>query len=458
MLIASIRFEAAMLDQETGIRGYGMTGRLDFLQPYAEGREQEQAALRMMGSLADRPRERADLALVRQRAQTWQDRFATPIATARGAAVTRVAAERTAEGKAGFDALRAAMTIQRRHLTQARVAGRADLHTVRGERDMVFLGIGAVILALAGLVFTGLRRGVTTPLERLAADTAQVAAGDFDHPIARHGPADLTRVAESVEAMRRRLTAELVSSGQTHDRLAAQTEELRRSNAELAQFAYVASHDLQEPLRKVASFSQMLRRRYGSQLDERANQYIDFAIDGANRMQALINDLLRFSRIGRVHEVRADVDLEEVYRMTASTLSIAIEEAGARVSHDPLPTVTGDPGQLGLLLQNLLSNAVKFRSPDRHPEIQLSATRDADMWRFAISDNGIGIGAEYAERVFVIFQRLHTREAYPGTGIGLAVCKKIVEFHGGTIEVDTTHTPGTRITFTLPADPVGAAD
>jgi signal transduction histidine kinase len=452
VLIASIRFEAAMLDQETGIRGYGMTGRADFLQPYAQGRAREQAALRMMNLLIDRPRERADLALVLQRATTWQERVATPIAAAKGAAVTRVADERAGEGKAGFDSLRAAMTAQQQHLTRDRTAGRADLDTVRAERDAIFLGIAAVILALAGLIFIGLRRGVTTPLERLASDTAQVAAGDFGHPIARHGPADLRRVATSVEAMRRRLTAELAFSAQAHDRLTAQADELQRSNAELEQFAYVASHDLQEPLRKVASFSQMLRRRYSDRLDERANQYIDFAIDGANRMQTLINDLLEFSRVGRFHEARANVDLEEVYATTVNTLSIAVDEAGARISHDPLPTVTGDPGQLGQLLQNLLSNAIKFRSPDRSPQIHLSATRNDDLWHFAVSDNGIGIGAEYAERVFVIFQRLHTREAYPGTGIGLAICKKIVEFHGGTIGVDTTHTPGTRITFTLPAD------
>jgi signal transduction histidine kinase len=452
VLISSIRFEAAMLDQETGIRGYGMTGRPDFLQPYVGGRAREQAALRTMIPLVDGPRERADLALVLQRARAWQDLVAAPIATARGAAATRMADERAGEGKAGFDSLRAAMTTQQRHLTQDRAAGRADLDTVRAERNAVFLGIAAVILALAGLVFTGLRRGVTTPLERLAADTAQVAAGDFDHPIARHGPADLRRMAGSVEAMRQRLTAELVVSGQAQDRLATQAAELQRSNAELEQFAYVASHDLQEPLRKVASFSQMLRRRYSAQLDERANQYIDFAIDGANRMQTLINDLLQFSRVGRFHEARADVDLEEVYAVTESTLSVAVEEAGAVISHDPLPTVTGDPVQLGLLLQNLLSNAIKFRAPERSPEIHVSATRRDDMWHFAVTDNGIGIGAEYVERIFVIFQRLHSRESYPGTGIGLAMCKKIVEFHGGTIGVDTSHAPGTSITFTLPAD------
>jgi signal transduction histidine kinase len=450
VVIASIRFEAAMLDQETGIRGYGLTARTDFLTPYNEGRAREAEALSALRAQSAGPQERADLEEVTRRARVWQDRIAGPIAAARGGAVTRLASERSAEGKGEFDALRAAMSTQQRHLSEARAEGRADLDRVRAVRNAVFLGIAAVILAIAGLVFVGLRRGITGPLERLAGDTGQVAGGDFDHPITGEGPADLRGVATSVEAMRQRLTEELVFSGEARDQLAEQAADLRRSNAELEQFAYVASHDLQEPLRKVASFSQMLRRRYSDQLDERANQYIDFAIEGANRMQTLIQDLLQFSRVGRVHESRIDVDLEKIYDTVAGTLSIAVEEAGARLSHDPLPHVTGDPSQLGLLLQNLLSNAIKFRSPERPPEIHVSAERRGDMWHFAVTDNGIGIGAEYVERVFVIFQRLHTREAYPGTGIGLAMCKKIVEFHGGTIGIDTAHEPGARITFTLP--------
>lgn len=456
VLIASIRLEAAMLDQETGIRGYGLTARPDFLDPYTDGQAREQAALRALTPLATSGRERADLALVLGRAKNWQDRIATPIATKKGEAVLRLASERAEEGKSDFDALREVMALQQEHLSQDRATGRADLHTVRIELDFIFLGIAVAIVAIAALTFAGLRRGVTVPLERLAENTKQVATGDFDHPITAHGPADLQELAVGVEAMRQRLTEELVFSGQVRERLAAQAAELKRSNAELEQFAYVASHDLQEPLRKVASFSEMLRRRYSAQLDERANQYIDFAIEGANRMQTLINDLLQFSRVGRMHEARTEVDLETVFSTTVSTLSVAIEEAGAQVSHDALPTVTGVPSQLGLLLQNLLSNAIKFRSADRIPQIHLGVERQDEVWQFAVSDNGIGIGAEYSERVFVIFQRLHTREAYPGTGIGLAMCKKIVEHHNGHIAVDTTHTPGTRITFTLPAEPEDA--
>ncbi len=180
-------------------------------------------------------------------------------------------------------------------------------------------------------------------------------------------------------------------------------------------------------------------------------------------MQTLINDLLAFSRVGRVHDGYAPVDLEQVWAATEDSLSVGIAESGAVLVRDPLPTVDGDATQLGMLLQNLVTNAIKFRSPGRALRISLACESDAneDLWRFAFTDNGIGIDPEYAERVFVIFQRLHPRDAYPGTGIGLAMCKKIVEFHGGAIAIDPEHTDGTRIAFTLPRDgavPAAAAD
>lgn len=257
--------------------------------------------------------------------------------------------------------------------------------------------------------------------------------------------------------MRRRLVDELAFAERARQMLDEQAAELKRSNAELEQFAYVASHDLQEPLRKVSSFTQLLQRRYGGQLDDRADQYIGFAVDGANRMQTLINDLLAFSRVGRIHNEHSTVDLDAVVDRTLDSLSVVLEESGAEVTRDPLPSVVGDTTQLGMLWQNLVSNAVKFRRPEVPSGIHLEAVRDGDMWHFAVTDNGIGIDPEFAERVFVIFQRLHTKDAYPGNGIGLAMCKKIVEFHGGTIGVDPEHTPGTRIAFTLPVA-VAAAD
>jgi light-regulated signal transduction histidine kinase (bacteriophytochrome) len=226
---------------------------------------------------------------------------------------------------------------------------------------------------------------------------------------------------------------------------------LERSNAELEQFAYVASHDLQEPLRKVTSFCQMLERRYAGQLDERGEQYIAFAVDGAKRMQALINDLLAFSRVGRIERPRELVDVGELVAQATSALGLAIEETGATVEVDgPLPEVYAERTLLGLVLQNLIANAVKFRT-DEPPRVRVSARRDGDEWEFAVADNGIGIEPQYADRIFTIFQRLHARDAYEGTGIGLAMCRKVIEHHGGHIWLQVSENGnGSTFRFTLP--------
>lgn len=458
-LIASVRLESALVNQETGIRGYGMTGREEFIAPYREGLVQQRTTTRELESLDGGDETAAkDLAAVSGLAARWQTTFAEPVAASDRPVA--LAASRAEEGKRAFDAVRAAISTQQRHLQDERTQGRADLQQVRALRNWTFAAIAAVILLLTALVFIGLRRGVTTPVDRLSADVRRIADGDFAHPVTGTGPADLRRLAADVESMRRRLADELAFSDSARASLGAQAAELRRSNSELEQFAYVASHDLQEPLRKVASFCQLLERRYGDQLDARAKQYIAFAVDGANRMQGLINDLLAFSRVGRLLADHNAVDLGELFDRTQDSIALAVEESEAVVTHDPLPTVHGDRTQLGMLLQNLLGNAVKFRSPDRPPLIHLGARRTEGGWEFTMSDNGIGISAEYAERVFVIFQRLHTREQYTGNGIGLALCKKIVEYHGGTIAVDPADPergPGTRVTFTLP-DPPDSGD
>jgi len=226
-------------------------------------------------------------------------------------------------------------------------------------------------------------------------------------------------------------------------------ENLRRSNAELEQFAYVASHDLQEPLRGVTSMVQLLQQRYQGQLDARADQYIGLAVDAAIRMQALINDLLAFSRVQRRAQPFRPTLLEEVLAVALANLQVAIEESGALITHDPLPTLQADAGLLTQLLQNLIGNALKFHA-EQPPRIHLSATRQEDAWCFAVRDNGIGIAPEYFERIFVIFQRLHARQAYSGTGIGLALCKKIVEHHGGQIWVESQPGAGATFSFTIP--------
>ncbi|MBC3841517.1 histidine kinase [Streptacidiphilus sp. 4-A2] len=452
-LLASVQLESAMLNQQTAVRGYGLSGDPAFLQPYHQGVNEEQAAVGQLRTLLDRdPAGRAELGEVLARARVWQAETAEPIAAAAPGEQARVVADQSIQsGNTGFNAFRAAAASQQAHLQTERDRSYAALQQTHDLRDGALAAIGVVVVGLAALVFTGLRRGVTVPLERLSHDVRVVSDGDFEHAVTASGPADMRRLAEDVEGMRRRLAEELAFADRARLRLDEQAAELRRSNSELEQFAYVASHDLQEPLRKVASFCQLLQRRYADGLDERANQYIDFAVDGANRMQTLISDLLAFSRVGRLQNRPAPVDLEQVLAGTLDSCSLTAEEAGAVITHDPLPTVTADATQMGMLFQNLVGNAVKFRAPDRPPRVHVSAERQGGQWAFAVSDNGIGISPDYAERVFVIFQRLHTRDAYPGNGIGLAMCRKIVEFHGGTIAVDPDHSPGTRISFTLPA-------
>jgi signal transduction histidine kinase len=232
--------------------------------------------------------------------------------------------------------------------------------------------------------------------------------------------------------------------------LASQAADLKRSNEELEQFAYVASHDLQEPLRMVSSYLQLLERRYKPQLDGDAIEFISFAVDGANRMKQLINDLLQYSRIGRKGAQPMPVDCQTVVSDALGNLSALIKETRAVMECGSLPTVVADPVQLRQLLQNLIGNAVKFRRPGVEPHVQISATRQEREWVFSVRDNGIGIDSQYNTRIFEVFQRLHTREEYAGTGIGLSICKRIVERHGGRIWVESLLGQGSTFFFTLP--------
>jgi PAS domain S-box-containing protein len=225
--------------------------------------------------------------------------------------------------------------------------------------------------------------------------------------------------------------------------------ELERSNRELEQFAYVASHDLQEPLRMVSSYTQLLERRYRDKLDDDAREFINYAVDGARRMQRLINDLLEFSRVSTRGRRVEPVDANEVLGTVRATLSAAIEDAGAQVTNGELPTVMVDSTQLGQLLQNLIGNALKFKG-DKSPRVHIAASEQAGEWVFTVRDNGIGIDPEYFDRIFVIFQRLHVTADYPGTGIGLAVCKRIAERHGGRIWVESEPGNGATFSFSIP--------
>jgi light-regulated signal transduction histidine kinase (bacteriophytochrome) len=254
-----------------------------------------------------------------------------------------------------------------------------------------------------------------------------------------------------------------LSQAQLLEKESQQSQELARSNAELEQFAYVASHDLQEPLRMVTSYLQLLERRYKNQLDANADQFINYAVDGARRMQTLINDLLNYSRVSTRGQPFMRVNCSVVLEQAIANLQIAIADSEAVVTHDPLPEVMADATQLTQVFQNLIGNAIKFcknqqplihigiAKPDANLDTEsLNVIPSADEWLFWVRDNGIGIESQYIERIFIIFQRLHGRDKYPGTGIGLAICKKIIERHGGRIWVESKPGEGSTFYFTIP--------
>lgn len=231
--------------------------------------------------------------------------------------------------------------------------------------------------------------------------------------------------------------------------LRERTRSLQASNEELAQFAYAASHDLQEPLRMITSYLQLVAQQYQDQLDDEAMEFIGYAVDGAKRMRQLIVDLLTYSRIGQQNQGIGQVDLEKILQQVLFNLEVQIQEANIAITHDPLPTITADKTQMLQLLQNLISNAIKFRK-DESPRVHISAQQEPVRWVIQISDNGIGMQPEFTKKIFAIFQRLHTREEYPGTGIGLAICKKIVQKHKGEIWVDSEPGVGSTFSFSIP--------
>jgi light-regulated signal transduction histidine kinase (bacteriophytochrome) len=253
--------------------------------------------------------------------------------------------------------------------------------------------------------------------------------------------ADLSRTNEA-------LHAEIAGRKKAEKEIIRYADELKRSNYELQQFAYVASHDLQEPLRMISSYLQLIERRYKSKLDQDADEFIEYAVDGAKRLQNMINGLLEYSRVETSGKSFEPVDCEKVFGDTLANLKVAIEENSAVITHDPLPTVMADRSQILQLFQNLIGNAIKFRAQEA-PRIHVSAGHKGDEWAFSVKDNGIGIEEQYKDRIFDLFQRLHSR-GYSGTGIGLSICKRIVERHGGKIWLESTIGRGSTFYFEIP--------
>jgi signal transduction histidine kinase len=459
MRAAGESLTAAVVDQETGIRGYAISGRDENLAPYRDGlATQNRLTADIRNLLGDGDDGiRAALDEVQRRADAWRAAVATPVLDAvrtQGpeAGQALVEAATTAE----FDGLRRSIEELQGEILVVRQASAAAAQRTGNTLVAIEIAAAAIIVLAGAALLLLVDRLVTRPVLELATQVREVAGGDYDRRITSAGSPELRTLARDVDGMRRQIAAELTEVREAraqvewvNDQLKTQADELTRSNRDLEQFAYVASHDLQEPLRKVASFCQLLQRRYAGQMDERADQYIAFAVDGAQRMQRLINDLLAFSRIGRLTAGFTDVDLNRVLTEVRSQLEARAGE-DAEIIWSDLPTVEGEEPLLTTLFVNLIGNSLKFRREGVPPRIRVTAELAGEEWRFNVRDNGIGIEAEFADKVFVIFQRLHARDAYEGTGIGLAIVKKIVEYHGGRIWLDLDVDEGTSINFTLP--------
>jgi signal transduction histidine kinase len=324
---------------------------------------------------------------------------------------------------------------------------------LKGDLTIISVALAVSILAAFLLSFV-LQKLISRPVEELA-ETVRLVSARKDYSVRAKARVkdEVGLLIDGFNEMLAQIQAQdaflQTARDELEEKVKERTAELERSNRELEQFAYVASHDLQEPLRKVASYVELLARRYRGHIDPNADKFIGYITEGVDRMRGLIGDLLAYSRVGKTTGSREPTDLSAVAREALSNLETTIKESGAEVICDPLPTVRANQSQMLQLFQNLIGNAIKFRGSDP-PRVRLSAQRKEREWVLSVRDNGIGIDAAHRDRIFVIFQRLHSRSEYPGTGIGLAICKKIVEGLGGRIWVESEAGKGSTFYFSLP--------
>ncbi|MEU4360656.1 ATP-binding protein [Promicromonospora sp. NPDC023987] len=468
-LVDGERASLALGDAEASLRAYRATCDDAALEPWTRA-VGSSGRIMLLGDVERRALEPdAEVVLAykeaKQRTDAWFEEYAEPVVAAVEAAPAGQMACRmellgtapaAAEGDALYESARTAVVQYLAELS----AQRDEIVATRAVWEQLLLGavitLVFVVVLMGTMMWLALESWVIRPLTELTAGVRVVSSGELRREITPVGAGEVALLAMHVETMRRDLVHQVEEIRLSHQEvenahglLSDKTRELERSNRDLEQFAYVASHDLQEPLRKVASFTQLLQKRYGGSLDDRADQYIEFAVDGAKRMQRLIQDLLSFSRVGRTGVPREDVDLEVVLTAALSELSERARETGAEIVHDPMPEVHGERALLQQLFVNLVGNSLKFRDPERAPVIRIEVRSMRAHWEISVVDNGIGIDAQYAERVFVIFQRLHPRDEYAGTGIGLSLVKRIVEYHKGRIWIEPAAGGGTIVRFTL---------
>ena len=452
-------------DAETGQRGFVITGQDGYLEPYRTGVREVPREVARIRALTPNPMQRANLdrldPLIAAKFAELRETIDLRRKEGFNAALPVVAG---GAGKQTMDEIRVVLATMDsvQNVLLAEREGAAQ----RSATATVVVIIAGTLVALAVVVFLAyfITQHISDAYDRLTHEVGERerAEGDLKELSTtleqrvkeRTAELEASRIValnmmEGAEEARRTAETALTERKRAEEELRHTLEDLACSNAELEQFAYVASHDLQEPLRMVASYTQLLADRYGGRLDADADDFIGFAVDGAQRMQSLIEGLLAYSRVAtRGKEVGA-TDSGAAVDEALDVLQAAIEESGAVVVRDSLPTVRADGQQLARVFQNLLGNAIKFRRNGR-PEIHVGAERKDDNWVFWVRDNGPGIEPEYAERIFVIFQQLHPKSAHPGTGMGLAICKRIVERHGGCIWMDSQLGKGSTFYFTIP--------
>jgi len=443
VLLESQRAKEALFQMDAGTRGYFLSGKPEEMKGYQTA---SQAFNDHIGELrrltSDNPPQGVRLKGITKQEKAWKTNLLEPaLATRKPGATLYTAVAKVTDGalprRVALEKLRVSLSnfedVEKSLLTK-RVARQEHLRFLTQLTLWIGSGFAVLLTALLALAAVRAVRDANAAYEQVRQTNAQL------------------QTAQSG------LQLEVIQRRSAEENLRRVVGELKRSNAELEQFAYVASHDLQEPLRAVAGCVQVLKRRYEGKLDERADQFIGHAVEGAQRMQNLIQDLLAYSRVGTKGKPFALLSLETVVNNALVNLSVAIAESGASIERDPLPELWGDAGQLVGVFQNLISNAIKFRG-EAPPQIKVECRVDNEIngggkpagWTFSVSDQGPGIEAQYFERIFVMFQRLHTRSEYAGTGIGLAIVKKIIERHGGRIWVESVVGQGTTFFFHLPA-------
>jgi signal transduction histidine kinase len=448
-----------LVDMETGYRGFLLTGQEQFLEPYTAGLASYPERLRQLEELtADNPVQVARWRTIDKLTQQWTQEFTEPRIQLRrqvpdGAQPSPelVALVSEGGGRSQFAAIRQVFD-QAIATEQGLLAMRLDQAEAANERLFATLLIGTAVALLVGVsAALLLTRDITGAVDRLAAAATAVAAGDLTRRVRLDRRDEVGQAAEAFDHMTDRLQVTIVELENSSAELVRKQVELERSNRELQDFASVASHDLQEPLRKVRAFGDRLSAKYGPELTDQGRDYLGRMQDAAARMQALINDLLTFSRVATRAQPFVPVDLNSLVRQVVSDLEVRIQQSDATLEIEPLPTIDADPLQMRQLFQNLLANALKFQQPDVPPTVRVYAqdAGETDV-QVCVQDDGIGFDEKYLDRIFTIFQRLHGRVDYEGTGVGLAVCRKIVERHSGTITAHSAPGEGATFIVTLP--------